>query len=49
LQYLPAAGPAVAPGIPPGTYCERHRAAVLAHTARPSTPLRSPARRCLPA
>jgi hypothetical protein len=49
LQYLPAADPPVAPSTPPGTDNERHRAALLAHTARPSTPLRSPARRRLPA
>jgi Family of unknown function (DUF6459) len=49
LQYLPAAGPAVAPGIPLGTDCEQRRAAVLPHTARPSTSKRSPTRRCLPA
>jgi hypothetical protein len=49
LQYLPAADPAVAPAIPSGADCERHPAAGLAHTARPSRSLRSPARRRLPA
>jgi hypothetical protein len=49
LQYQPAAGPAVAPGIPPGADYEQYPIAVLAHTARPSTLPRWPARRRLPA
>jgi hypothetical protein len=48
LQYLPAADPAVAPAIPAGANCERHSAAVVAHT-RPSASPRSRARRRLPA
>jgi hypothetical protein len=49
LQYLPAADPAGAPAMPSEVDCQRRSAAVLAHTARPSASLRSPARRRLPA
>jgi uncharacterized protein DUF6459 len=49
LQYLAATHSAVAPALPPVADCERHPAAVHAHTAPPSALLRLPARRRLPA